>query len=193
MDQHAFEDTYTRMTDWELAKVMRDRRDLVPTARAALDREVERRGLGTEQLRKMRPHSIDKPRHKTDLERRLGKKRIRGAWLVAAMAFAFLLAVILDSFKALQLFWPINITIVVPVFTVWGHLELKRRLWFWVAIATITAAHAVVFYFVAWPWGTKWVWARVIEGICTLDLMAVFGLISLVEKLLGEDRASELK
>lgn len=187
MEQQSYAANYAQMTDGELARVLRDRRDLVPDARIALDLEIEKRGVDPEQLRKLKPHSIGKPRHPTTLEKKMKGKRLRPVWIVVSIAFSAVLAATLVHFGALRLFWPICITIIVPVFTLWGHWELKGRLWFWVAIGLIVAAHVTIFFFIGWPWGEKWIPARSVEGIMILDLMAIFALISLVEKLLGED------
>jgi len=187
MDQQAFAATYAEMNDGELAKVLRDRHDLVPAAKDALDMEIARRHLDPAQLHKLKPHSIDKPRHPTELEKRMKGKRLRPVWILPCIVVSVALAVTLGHFGALRFFWPIGITIIVPVFTVWGHWELKRRPWFWAAIGFIAAAHATVFFFAGWPWGEKWIPARSVEGIMTLDLMSIFALISLLEKVLHED------
>jgi hypothetical protein len=189
MTEQSFEATYSQMSDGELARVLRDKRDLVPEARTALDIEIQKRQLDPEQLRKLRPHSIDKPRHRTLAEERLAGKKIRGVWLIAGILLSLLLAAVLGHFGKLQLFWPVSITILVPVFTLWGHSELIRRPWFWMTIVVVTAAHAIFFYFAGWPWGTKWIPAKAIEGFVTLDLIAIFALISVIEKFLHEDQS----
>jgi len=193
MTEQSFEVTYAQMLDGELAKILRDRRDLVPEAKAALDREIQNRRLDPSQLRKLHPHGIDGLYHPTEVERRLKGKKLRGVWLLATIVMSVLLIAVLDHFGIEQLFWPISITIVALVFTIWGHWELKQRVWFWVTIAFIAAAHAILYYFVQWPWGSRWVPAATIKGICTLDLIAIFGLISLIEKLLHEDEGGKLK
>ncbi|MGC2639748.1 MAG: hypothetical protein WA294_21370 [Acidobacteriaceae bacterium] len=193
MKQQEFEATYAQMTEAELARVLRDRRDLVPEARSALDVEIGRRHLDPAELHKLKPHSIDKPRHPTELEKKLKGKRLRPVWIVVCFVLSVGLAATLGHFGALRLFWPICITILVPVFTLWGHWELKGRPWFWAAIALIVAAHVTIFFFIGWPWGEKWIPARSVEGLMTLDLMAIFGLISLVEKMLHEDGAAEAR
>lgn len=199
MNEETFEATYSQMADWELARVFRGRRDLVPAAKRALDLEVQKRHLDPAQLHKLRPHSIESHR-KTVIDKlggkgleQLKKKRLRGRWLLAIMAWSLLLCVLLDHFGALQLFWPVNITIIVPFFVIWGHWELRRRPWFWITIASVVAAHVIFFSFVAWPWGTRWVWARIVEGLSTIDIVAIFALITLIEKLLHEDDPRELK
>jgi hypothetical protein len=57
----------------------------------------------------------------------------------------------------------------------------------------VTAAPVGFFYFAGWPWGTKWVPGRAIAGLLSLDLVAIFWLISRIEKMLHEDQASALK
>lgn len=201
MNEQSFEATYAQMSDGELAKVLRDKCDLVPDAANALDLEIQKRNLDSSQLRKAKPHSIDKPWRRTRLGRfsekigieELRGKRIRGVWLLALTALSLLLIAILDHFGIEQLYWPIFTTIAVATFAVWGHLELRGQLWFWLTIAGVVAAHVVFFYFAGWPWGTKWVPARIIAGFWNLDLIAVFVLIWLIEKLLHEDQSAPHK
>jgi hypothetical protein len=195
MNEQSFEATYAQMSDAELARVLRDKRDLVPLAVSALDREVHRRNLDPSQLRKLKPRSIDKPWRRTRMGHfseeigieKLRSKRIRGIWLFVLIVLSTFLAFGLDHFGIPELFWPIVTTIVIPFVSVWGHWELKRRPWFWATIAFVTAGHAVFFHFVGWPWGTRWVPATSITGLWTIDIIAVFILIYFVEKLVHED------
>lgn len=201
MTKQSFEVTYAQMSDGELAKVLRDKRDLVPEAAKALDLEIQKRNVDPSQLRKLRPHSIDKQWRRTRLGRfsetisieKLRGKRIRGVWLLLDMVLSLLLIAILYHFGIEQLYWPIVTTIAVAAFAVWGHPELVRRLWFWLTIAFVVASHAVFFYFAGWPWGTKWVPAMTIAGFWCLDLVAVFALIWLIEKLTQEHQSTPLK
>jgi hypothetical protein len=194
MSDQSFETTYGQMSDGELAKVLRDRRDLVPEARTALDLEVRKRDLDPSQLRKFRPHSIDKPWSRTRLGRfskkigieEMRTKRIRGMWLVTLLVLSTLFAGILGHFGILEFFWPIITTIAIPAFTVWGHWKLKRQAWFWITIALVIAAHAAFFFFAGWPWGRRWVPAMTIAGLWNVDLIVVFTIIYFVEKLIGE-------
>jgi hypothetical protein len=55
MNEQSFEATYAQMSDGELGRVLRDKRELVPLAVSALDREVQRRNLNPSQLRKLKP------------------------------------------------------------------------------------------------------------------------------------------
>jgi hypothetical protein len=201
MTEQSFEATYAQMSDGELAKVLRDKRDLVPEAAKALELEIQKRIVDPSQLRRLRPHSIDKPWRRTRLGRfsekigieKLRGKRIRGIWLLALMALSMLLIAILDHFGIEQLYWPIITTIAVAAFAVWGHPELTGRLWFWLTIAFVVASHAVFFYLAGWPRGTKWVPAMTISGFWCLDLVAIFALIWLIEKVMHEHQSTSLK
>ncbi len=108
------------------------------------------------------------------------------------LALSLLLIAILDHFGIEQLYWPILTTIAVAAFAVCGHLELRGRLWFWLTIAGVVASHVVFFYLAGWPWGTKWVPAMTIAGLWSLDLVAVFVLIWLIEKPMQQHQSNLL-
>ena len=116
MDSQTFETTYAQMMDGELARVLRSRRTLVPEARAALDKEIQKRQIDPEKLRRQRPRNIDGPKHPTEVEKRLKGKWLRWPWVIVLIIFSFLFAAALDHFGVLQLYWPVWITIAVPVF-----------------------------------------------------------------------------
>ena len=120
-------------------------------------------------------------------------KRIRGVWPLLEMVLSLLLIAILYHFGIEQIFWPIVTTIAVSAFAVWGHSELVGRLWFWLTIASVVAAHVLFFYLAGWPWGPKWVPAMTIAGLWNVDLVAVFALIWLIEKLMHEDQATRIR
>jgi hypothetical protein len=182
MNEQSFEQTYAQMMDGVLAKVLRGKRYLVPAARKALDLEIQRRNLDPEQPRKQRPRSLEKRRHPLTVEKRLKGKWLRWPWMVALIILSFSFALLLDHFGVEQLFWPIIITIVVPIFTLWGFWELRGRLWFWAVIVTVVATNAVLFSLIGWPWGTHWIPARSIEGFCTLESIPIFALIARLQK-----------
>jgi hypothetical protein len=196
MNDQTFETTYAQMSDGELARVLRDKRDLVPEAVSALDREIQKRNLNPSQLHNLKPHSIDRPWNRTPMGHfsqeigldKMRTKRIRGVWLLVLIVLSAVFAFALDHFGILPLFWPIVTTIAIPVFAIWGHWDLKGRVWFSAAIAIVIAAHAAFFRFVGWPWGTKWVPAFTIAGLWNIDLVAVFAIIFFVEKFLNEYR-----
>jgi hypothetical protein len=192
MDDRSFEETYAQMMDGELARVLRSRRTLVPEARAALDREIQKRQIDPEELRKQRPHNIDGPKHPMEVEKRLKGKRLRWPWMIVLIILSFLFAVELDHLGVLQLYWPIWITIVVPVFTIWGFWELKNQTWFWAIIALVVAANIALFRIVGWPWGTHWVPGRSIAGFCIIELIPLFALIARVQKRMDRRREGHL-
>jgi hypothetical protein len=191
MSEQNFEETYAQMMDGELAKVLRGRRTLVREALTALDREIEKRQLDPEELRKLRPRYIDGPKHPTELEKRMKHKRLRWRAMVGLFVCSILLIATLGHFGRLQLFWPIVITIFIPTFTIWGFWELKGQLWFWTAILVMTAVQIAIFSVARWPWGTRWVWARTIEGICTLELIPIFAWLAWLEKPLKKHHEEE--
>ncbi len=118
------------------------------------------------------------------VEKRLKGKSLRWPWLVALMILSFLLCVMLDHLGILQFFWPIVVTAAIPVFTVWGFWELKRRLWFWLIIAFVVVVNTALFSLIGWPWGAHWIPARSIAGLCTLEMIPIFSLIAVLEKRL---------
>jgi hypothetical protein len=128
MSKPNFEETYAQMMDGELAKVLHGRRTLVPEARAALDREIEKRQLDPEKLRKLRLRNIDGPKHPTELEKRMKHKRLRWRAGLGLFVCSFLMAATLGHFDRLQWFYPVVIAIIIPTFTVWGFWELKGQL-----------------------------------------------------------------
>ena len=182
MDDRSFETTYAQMLDGELARALRSRRTLVPEARAALDREIVRRQLDPEKLRKQKPRDPEKHRPPTVLEMRLGKKRLRWPSLLGLMAASIVLIATLDRLHVPQFFWPIVITLMVPVATAVGFKELLRRPWFWAILAAIVAVHIVLFRLYGWPPGERWVPGRSIAGLVTLELIPIFALIWRIEK-----------
>jgi hypothetical protein len=61
---------------------------------------------------------------------------------------------------------------------------LKRRPWFWITVAVWAGIHVWMIARVHWP--STWVPARVWESYTTLDLIAIFVVIALIEKFLHE-------
>lgn len=170
------------MMDGELAKVLRGKRYLVPEARTALDKEIQKRNLDPEKLRKQRPRNIDGPKHPTTLEKRMKHKRLRWPGLLGLFVLSVLLSGALDHFDKLQFFWPVVITILIPVSMVWGFWELKGLVWFWTVVMLVIATQIAIFIVVGWPWGTHRVPAQTIEGMCTLELIPIFAGLTWLEK-----------
>jgi hypothetical protein len=182
MNQQSFEETYAQMLDGELAKVLRARRTFVPEARLALDKEIEKRHIDPEKLRKQSPRNIDGPKHPTTLEKRMKHKRLGWQAIVGLMVLSVLLCAALGHFDKLQFFWPVVLAVFIPVFTGWGFWELKGQLWFWAVVLLVVAAQIAIFSVVGWPWGTRWVPARAVEGMCTLELIPIFAGLAWLEK-----------
>jgi hypothetical protein len=84
----------------------------------------------------------------------------------------------------MQFFRPVIGSFVVFFFAVRCHWELKRRPWFWLTIAGLAAIH--IWTIPRMRWSSGWVPAKVWEGEVTIDLVAVFVIIALIEKLLHE-------
>lgn len=183
-----FAATYAQMPDGELARVLRGKRFLVPDARAALDNEIQKRNLDPSQLRKRRPHSIDKRRKPTILEQRMKGKWLSLPWALTTMALSVVLFAVLLHFGHELLFWPVAITLIVPIFTVWGFWELKGRPWFWCVIALVVAANAVLFSLAGWPWGTRHVPAQTLAGLCTVESIPIFALIARLHKRIDRNQ-----
>jgi hypothetical protein len=191
MSEQSFEETYAQMMDGELARVLRGRRTLVPEARAALDREIQKRQFDPEKLRKLKPRYIGGPKHPTTLAKRMKHKRLRWQTQIGLIVLSFFLALSLDHFGVLQFFWPVWITILIPASVIWGFWELRGQLWFWATVVLVMGAQIAIFSVVGWPWGTHWVPGRSIAGMCTLELIPIFAGLAWLEKRLSRHHDAE--
>ena len=135
MDEKDYAETYALMLEGELARVLRGRKRLVPEAQAALNAEVARRGLDAERLRKWKGRSLTRPHKKSELEERMGKKRLGWRGILVSIASSIAVCAVLDYFHHLDMFWPVFITLMAPGAVIWGFPELRRRGWFWVVAA----------------------------------------------------------
>lgn len=79
---------------------------------------------------------------------------------------------------------PAAVAVIVMAVALKIYWYLHRRWWFWLAMVLIGALHVPIILLVPWPAG--WVPAPIIIPFATLDLIVVFALISLLEKLNGE-------
>lgn len=197
MKAQDFQAYYASLPDGELAKIASSRKTLVPEARPCLDQEIARRGLTPEDLQRFKNyrhsyHDPETPIHrkmrrshlfdKVNEARRIPRLRWRG--ILVMFACTIPLVALFDHFGVLDLFMPVFGTVMVLFFTLRCHWELKRRPWFWATVAGWTALHAWMIARVRWP--DKWVPARAWEGWMTLDLIALFVIIALIEKFLHE-------
>lgn len=188
---------YAQLPDGELAKIASSRRTLVPDARVALDEEVAKRGWTPEDIRRFKNyrHSYRDPespiqrkmRHshlfdKVDEVRKMPTLRWRG--ILAIVVCTIPVALLFDHFGILDLVMPVYGTVAVLLLTIRFHWELKRRPWFWMVIAVWAALHAWMLVRVHWP--HQWIPGRAWGGAATLDTVATFVIVALIEKLLHE-------
>jgi len=188
---------YAQLTDGELAKVASSRRTLVPEARPCLDQEIAKRQLTSEDIKRFKNyrHSYHDPESpiqskmrrshlfdKVNEARKIPALRWRG--LLVGMACGIVFAALFDHFGVFDLFMPVLGTGMVLFLTLRCHWELKGRPWFWATIAAWTALHVWTIARVRWP--HTWVPARAWAGWMTIDLVALFVIIALIEKLLHE-------
>lgn len=193
MPELDYADYYAHLTDGELAKITSARRTLVPEARDCLDRELAKRQLSPGELKRFRNyrHQEDPSLRKLRRSKLLGKVNelrrmptLRWPGLLVVMVVSFFLAFAFDHFKALDLFRPIIGTLVVFFLTIRFHWELRWRPWFWLTLLAWAIIHFLVICRVHWPAG--WVPAKVWEGYVTLDTVAIFVSIALIERMLEE-------
>jgi len=199
LTEESFKAEFAQMTEVELARILRGRRSLTPAASKALDFEIDRRQADPAELRKLRPRSIDKPWSRTAAGRfskeigleEIRKKRIRGPWLVVLCVSSFLLAATLDHFGALRLYWPATTTIMIVVFTVWGHFDLKGKVWFWFVLAAVAAGNMALLLIARWPPENRWTPGSAVQVFCTLELIGVYALIWSIERLIHRGSARQ--
>ena len=111
------------MMDGELAKSSADG-GLWSWSASGAHREIQKRQLDPEKLRKLRLRNIDGPKHPTELEKRMKDKRLRWRAGLGLMVVSFLVAATLGHFDRRN-FWPTVSTIFIPTFTIWGFWALK--------------------------------------------------------------------
>jgi hypothetical protein len=85
---------------------------------------------------------------------------------------------------------PAAVAVIVMAVALKIYWYLHRRWWFWLAMAVIGALHVPIILLVPWP--TGWVPAPIMIPFAVLDLIVVFALISLIEKLDGETSHRQL-
>jgi hypothetical protein len=188
---------YAELPDGELAKIASSRGILVPEARRCLDAEIAKRGLSQEDIKRFKNyrHSYHDPQ--SPMQRKIRRSKLLGKvnelrkipplrWrgILVGIGCSFLLAALFGHFGVLDLFMPVVGTAAVLFFTLYCHWELKRRPWFWATIVVWTGLHVWMIVRVHWP--HKWVPARAWEGWVTLDLVVLFVIIALIEKVLHE-------
>jgi uncharacterized membrane protein (DUF485 family) len=87
-------------------------------------------------------------------------------------------SLLLDHFGNLNLFYPLEASILALAVTVAVKWELRRFAWFWIAMMTIAALHVLLILSV--QWADKWIAAPVIAGIATLDSIVMWIVIDII-------------
>jgi hypothetical protein len=72
-----------------------------------------------------------------------------------------------------------SIAIIIAIAMRW---DLRRELWFWIAMAVIVALHVPLILFV--PWTTKWIPVMVIAPIFIGDFALITATIKVADKLM---------
>ena len=105
-------------------------------------------------------------------------------WAVLCLIIACIpLAWLFDHFGRLNLALPVLDGIALFIFIIAVKWKLRRCVWFWITITAIVALHVLGILYV--PWTTKWVPAAAIAGIIGIDMCAVFVILAVVEKFVG--------
>jgi|GEM_PF-2816923 len=178
-----FPATYREMTEAEIKKLGRGRRALVPEARTALEAELANRGISLESLkpRKRKPRPKRTPEEKEEIRR---QHRGRILWALGAFAAMILAMIFLEHYGELELFMPVVITWIVISATIGAHWRLRRYRWFWVLIGIVLIAHVAVTALMPPEWQPLFEKKSSVKGIAMLDLVAIYSLIWVLEKLL---------
>jgi len=197
MNAQDFKAYYAQLTDGELAKIASSRRSLLPEARACLDEEIANRRLTPEDLKRFRNYRHDYRHDEDPVVRKMRRSKLLGKvnelskmpqlrWqgILVVLVCSFILAFIFDHFGVFNRMRPVCGSILILVLTLKYHWELKRRPWFWLTVSAWALAHGWLIWRIRWPNG--WVPAKVLEGYVTVDLVAIFVIIALIEKVLHE-------
>ncbi len=197
MNTEDFKTYYAQLTDGELAKIASARRTLVPEAQVCLDYELSKRRLSPDDLKRFRNDRHDYRQEVDPVVRKMRRSmlfgkinelskmpRLRWRGILVMIACTIPAVFLFDHFGMLDFFRPVFGSIVVLFFILRCHWELKNRPWFWVTLGVWAAVHVLLILRVQWPSG--WVPARVFEGCMTIDLVAIFMIIALIEKLFHE-------
>ena len=111
-------------------------------------------------------------------------KRLRLSWEGGLAIFlgTILIGLLFLRFGQFELASPILFSALVVVVAIATKWKLRRQVWFWIAMAVITALHVPLILFI--PWTTRWVPAIVITPILAADLFAMLAILSIVEKFM---------
>lgn len=118
-------------------------------------------------------------------------KQLRLSWKggLAIVGGTILIGLLFSHFGKLALARPTLLSVGMIIIVIAMKRELRRRVWFWIAITVITALHVLLILFV--PWTTGWVPAMVTIPFGIVDLYAMLALFSVVGKFLERQKTSE--
>ncbi len=111
------------------------------------------------------------------------RKRIVGA-VVGALAAAVLLP-LLNRLGRMDLFFPLLAVVAIVAGVLALTWRLRGRPWFWVALALVSVVHLVLIFRVPWPR----IPAILTFPACMADVGIIFGLISLLDKLMSRAKS----
>ena len=94
-----------------------------------------------------------------------------------------------DHFGRLNLGLPVLNSIFVLGVVLAVKWKLRQRGWFWITMTAIVALHLLLIVYI--PWTTEWMPAAAIAGILSIDLLVVFVILAVVEKLSEGSRTAE--
>jgi len=160
LSEESFRERYEHLPDDELWRVVEVRKDLVPEAVMALDREVQKRHL------------------KPPAAPLLTNDPTLFAIVAALSILPFL--ILLLHFGRGALVYPVLVAACAILFSIWSWWELKGHIWFWAIIGSFALLHALLI--LLFPWRTGWMPAAVLTPLCILDLGIMLGLIGFLEK-----------
>jgi hypothetical protein len=107
------------------------------------------------------------------------------------LAIAASVVLLLHYLKHPTLERPAAVAVIIMAVAFKIYWYLHRRWWFWLGMFVISALHVPIILLVHWP--TGWIPAPILIAFGTSDLILVFALISLAEKLDGETEAASAK
>ena len=112
-------------------------------------------------------------------------KKLRLSWrgmmgLTAASAPIIVLCIRLNRFDLAE---PLLASVVVLGIVLATKWDLRRNLWFWIAMTIIVSLHIVAIMLV--PWTTKWVPAFVFVPFAFADVYAILWVLSRVNQFVG--------
>jgi hypothetical protein len=118
-------------------------------------------------------------------------QKIRITWpitiigICASACTTFLFA----HYGRLELALPIMNFIGLMTFIIFFKWNLRRKLWFWIAIAIIAIFHVILLLLI--PWSTEWVPALAIAAVVSVDACLILGFLIAAERLAGGSTATE--